>query len=95
MTFYPSTPLVIRLPCADVVDRTVIDEDVVQRQLYHEQLPAPRPDVLYIVSRKVAYAYANVREDMVFPDTEDGAERDETGRVTAVRRFRRPDKLVV
>ena len=77
-----------------VTRRDIAGEDVVQRRYYHGSLPAERPDVLYIVSRKVAYAYSHLRGDLIYPDTEDGAER-EAGRVYAVYRFRRPDRLIV
>ncbi len=94
LTTYPPTDLMIRLESADVTRRDIVGEDVVQRRYYHGSLPAERPDVLYIVSRKVAYAYSHLRGDLIYPDTEDGAER-EAGRVYAVRRFRRPDRLIV
>ena len=93
---YRATPLVVRLPGEDIRDPTIKGVDVVQRQFSvgSTMLPSPMPGVLYIVSRKVAYAYDGVRDDLVYPDTEDGAERDELRRVTAVYRFRRPDKGV-
>jgi hypothetical protein len=95
ITVYPKSPISIRLSGADVREWSVHNVEIVQRRFYHESLPVPiaNPGVRYIVSKKTAYAYANLRDDLIFPDTEDGAERDDAGWVTAVRRFRRPDKL--
>jgi len=91
---HPSTAMCLRLVGADVRDWSIPDIEVVQRRFYHDPLllPPQQDGVLYIVSRKFANAYATIRSDFVFPDTED-AERDLGGRVLAVRRFRRPDVL--
>lgn len=92
---HPPSSIYLRLTGADVRDWSAKDVEIVQRRFYHKpsNLPEVQEDVMYIVSRKFACAYANLRDDLVYPDTEDGAERDGCGRVLAVRRFRRPDKL--
>jgi len=100
LTTYPPTTLCFRVTGAEVRDWNVatdIGADIVQRRCYYSftDLPPYDPDTIYIVSRRFAYAYASIRDDFVYPDTECGAERDKNGRVYAVRRFRRPDLMVV
>jgi hypothetical protein len=53
-------------------------------------LPEVRPNVLLVVSALVALHYP-YRPDLVFPATGpgDGAERDERGQITGIRRLRR------
>jgi len=92
---YLPSPLTIRLASVDLPDRSIPGEDVVQRRFFHEPLPVPNTGVVYIVSRKVAFAYAGIRNDFIYPDTESGAERDSNGRILSVRRFRRPDILML
>lgn len=54
-----------------------------------EDLPAPEPDTLYLVSAIVLAAAKEAgRTDCIAPDTSpQGAIRDEAGRIVAVRRF--------
>lgn len=54
-------------------------------------LPAPAPGVLFIVSGLVGSAVAGTRDDVVVPGTgpQDGAIRDDGGRIVAVTRLKR------
>lgn len=100
LTTYPSTALCFRVFGAEVRDWGVANDanvDIVQRRCYYSQdnLPPYDPDTIYITSRRFACVYADLRDDFVYPDTECDAERDSNGRIYAVRRFRRPDRLVI
>lgn len=57
------------------------------RFLRAEGLPDPRPGTIYIVSLLTLIQFGRGRPDVVAPDTGVSAERDEQGRITAVRSF--------
>lgn len=52
-----------------------------------ENLPAPAPDTVYIVSQMVLSALNGSRADLVAPDTGKGAVRDEAGRILGTTNF--------
>ncbi len=69
---------------------------VAQRVYYHSALlPPEKPGTLYIVPKQVAFLYAGIRDDFVYPDTRSATKWDKTtNRPRDVRQLRFPPKLL-
>jgi len=86
----------IRLVTEDTVECTVGGIPVARRVYYHSALlPPEKPGVLYIVPKQVALAYAETRDDFVYPDTQSATKWDpETNRPKDVKQLRFPPRLL-
>ena len=87
---------VIRLVTDDTVECSAGGIPIARRVYYHSALLPPVKDgVLYIVPKQVALAYAEVRDDFVYPDTQSATEWDgETNRPKNVKQLRFPPRLL-
>ena len=64
----------------DMLVQEVVQEEVVN-------LPEPEEGVIYLVSSYVAQYFAGQREDLLCPNTDSTAVKDDSGKVIGVRSF--------
>ena len=87
---------VVRLVTDEIEECSVVGIPIARKVYYHSALlPPKRPGTLYIVPRQVAFIYADIRDDFVYPDTRSATQWDpSTKRPLDVRRLRFPPKLL-
>ena len=86
----------IRIVTGDGVKYIAGGIPIAQRVYFHSALLPPEiPGVIYIVPKQVALAYAEIRDDFVYPDTQSASEWDaETNRPKNVKQLRFPPRLL-
>ncbi len=86
----------IRIVTGDGVKCIAGGIPIAQKVYFHSALLPPEiPGVIYIVPKQVALAYAEIRDDFVYPDTQSASEWDaETNRPKNVKQLRFPPRLL-